>query len=106
MPHHPVIDLLPWPNVRDRILLLLSLPDEARPSTVTGPLGVVQLVYDLEDAAEGMRIWGNDPCEPSSWEVGQVLFERWWFVFDREVIEQSNYWRRLRGAPKLTMQKE
>jgi len=106
MPHHPVIDLLPWPNVRDRILLLLSLPDEARPPTVTGPLGVVQLVYDLEDAAEGMRVWGNDPCEPTSWEVGQVLFERWWFVFDREVIEQSNSWRRLRGAPMLTMKKE
>ncbi|KAJ8130966.1 hypothetical protein O1611_g2662 [Lasiodiplodia mahajangana] len=100
--HHPVIDLLPWPNVRDRIIMLMSLPDEARPPAAAGPLAIAQLAYDLEDAAEGARIWGDDPCEPTSWEIGQVLFERWWFVFDRQVIEQSNYWRKLRGAAVLS----
>ncbi|KAI1369710.1 hypothetical protein F5Y08DRAFT_101202 [Xylaria arbuscula] len=103
IPHHPVIDLLPWPSVRDRILLLMSLPDEARPAALAGPLAVAQLAYDLEDAAEGVRIWGDDPCEPTAWEVGQVLFERWWFVFDRQVVDQSNYWRTLRGAATLCM---
>ncbi|KAI0408970.1 hypothetical protein F4802DRAFT_306653 [Xylaria palmicola] len=102
-PHHPVIDLLPWPSVRDRLIMLMSLPDEARPPAAAGPLAIAQLAYDLEDAAEGVRIWGDDPCEPTSWEVGQVLFERWWFVFDRQVIDQSNYWRRLRGAATLSM---
>ncbi|GAW12017.1 hypothetical protein ANO14919_013720 [Xylariales sp. No.14919] len=101
IPHHPVIDLLPWPSVRDRIILLLGLPDEARPPALAGPLAIAQLAYDLEDAAEGVRIWGDDPCEPTAWEVGQVLFERWWFVFDRHVIDQSNYWRKLRGAATL-----
>ncbi|KAI1267086.1 hypothetical protein F5Y18DRAFT_424922 [Xylariaceae sp. FL1019] len=62
IPHHPVIDLFPWPSVRDRILLLLTLPDEARPTVATGPLAIVQLAYDLEDVAEGARIWGGDPC--------------------------------------------
>ncbi|KAI3318698.1 hypothetical protein HD806DRAFT_309685 [Xylariaceae sp. AK1471] len=103
MPHHPIIDLLPWPNVRDRILMLMSLPDEARPPVVAGPLAVVQLAYDLEDAAEGIRIWSDNPYEPTSWEIGQVLFERWWFIFDRQVIDQSNYWRKLRGAATLTI---
>ncbi|KAF2967181.1 hypothetical protein GQX73_g6390 [Xylaria multiplex] len=103
IPHHPVIDLLPWPNVRDRIILLMGLPDEARPPALAGPLAIAQLAYDLEDAAEGVRIWGDDPCEPTAWEVGQVLFERWWFVFDRQVVDQSNYWRRLRGAATLCM---
>ncbi|KAI1133695.1 hypothetical protein F5Y10DRAFT_228363 [Nemania abortiva] len=102
IPHHPVIDLLPWPNVRDRIIMLMGLPDEARPPAAAGPLAIAQLAYDLEDAAEGVRIWGDDPCEPTSWEIGQVLFERWWFVFDRQVIEQSNYWRKLRGAAVLS----
>ncbi|KAI0196006.1 hypothetical protein EV127DRAFT_403955 [Xylaria flabelliformis] len=102
VPHHPVIDLLPWPKVRDRIIMLLSLPDESRPPTASGPLMIVHLAYDLEDSAEGARIWGDDPCEPTSWEVGQVLFERWWFVFDRQVIDQSNYWRKLRGAATLS----
>ncbi|KAI0447010.1 hypothetical protein F4803DRAFT_392837 [Xylaria telfairii] len=103
IPHHPVIDLLPWPSVRDRILMLLGLPDNARPPAAAGPLALAQLAYDLEDNAEGARIWGDDPYEPTSWEVGQVLFERWWFVFDREVINQSNYWRKLRGAAMLTV---
>ncbi|KAI0431025.1 hypothetical protein F5Y09DRAFT_330657 [Xylaria sp. FL1042] len=103
IPHHPVIDLLPWPGVRDRIILLMGLPDEARPPALAGPLAIAQLAYDLEDGAEGARIWGDDPCEPTSWEVGQTLFERWWFVFDRKVVDQSNYWRKLRGAPTLCM---
>ncbi|TGJ80186.1 hypothetical protein E0Z10_g8585 [Xylaria hypoxylon] len=104
IPHHPVIDLLPWPNVRDRIILLMGLPDEARPPSLAGPLAIAQLAYDLEDTAEGVRIWGDDPCEPTAWEIGQVLFERWWFVFDRQVIDQSNYWRKLRGAATLCIE--
>ncbi|KAI1744090.1 hypothetical protein F4680DRAFT_406169 [Xylaria scruposa] len=102
VPHHPVIDLLPWPKVRDRIIMLLGLPDESRPPAASGSLMMVHLAYDLEDGAEGARIWGDDPCEPTSWEVGQALFERWWFIFDRQVIDQSNYWRRLRGAATLS----
>ncbi|KAI0915131.1 hypothetical protein F4823DRAFT_557577 [Ustulina deusta] len=66
-------------------------------------LAIAHLAYDLEDTAEGVRIWGDDPCEPTSWEVGQVLFERWWFIFDRQVVDQSNYWRKLRGAATLRM---
>ncbi|KAJ0167530.1 hypothetical protein CTA2_2036 [Colletotrichum tanaceti] len=103
VPHHPIMDFLPWPDVRDRIINFFSLPDEARPSAARGQLGLVNFAYDLEDSGEGARIWGADPYDESSWEVGQVLFERWWFVFDRKVIERSNKWRRLRGAAALQM---
>jgi hypothetical protein len=82
---------------------VFDLPEEARPSSAVGPLGLMQLVYDLEDAGEGMRIWGGDPYDAGSWEVGQVLFERWWFIFDRGIVEQSNRWRRLRGASVLKL---
>ena len=101
VPHHPIIDFLPWPGVRDRILGLMSLPDEARPEGAAGPLALVNFAYDVEDASEGMRIWGDDIFDPGCWEVGQVLFERWWFLFDRDIIENSNRWRRLRGASTL-----
>lgn len=104
LPHHPILDFLPWPGVRDRIINVFSLPDEARPPAARGQIGLVNFAYDLEDSSEGARIWGADPYEASSWEVGQVLFERWWFVFDRAVIEQSNKWRRLRGAAALQLQ--
>ncbi|KAK1994279.1 hypothetical protein LX36DRAFT_641696 [Colletotrichum falcatum] len=103
VPHHPIMDFLPWPDVRDRVINLFSLPDEARPPAARGQLGLVSFAYDLEDSGEGARVWGADPYDAASWEVGQVLFERWWFVFDRKVVEQSNKWRRLRGAAILQM---
>jgi hypothetical protein len=96
-----MVDFFPWPGVRERIIGIFSLPDEARPPQAAGPLGLVNFAYDAEDGAEGIRIWGDDVYDPSSWEVGQVLFERWWFLFDRRIIETSNRWRRLRGAPML-----
>lgn len=102
VPHHPTFDLLPWPSARDKILMLLALPDEARPPVARGPMCLVNFVYALEDGSEGVRIYGDDPCDAGSWEVGQVLFERWWFLFDGEIVENSNRWRELRGAPPLT----
>jgi hypothetical protein len=103
IPHHPLFDFLPWPNVRDKIIGILSLPDDARPPAASGPLALVNFAYDFEDNAEGVRIYGSDPCDPDCWEVGQVLFQRWWFLFDREIIDKSNHWRRLRGAPLLAL---
>ena len=99
--HHPIIDFMPWPGVRDKLLGFMTLPDEMRPEGAAGPLALVNFAYDVEDSSEGMRIWGDDIYDPSCWEVGQVLFERWWFLFDREIIENSNRWRRARGANTL-----
>ncbi|KAF7539743.1 hypothetical protein G7Z17_g12354 [Cylindrodendrum hubeiense] len=103
VPHHPFFDFLPWPEVRDRIINIMTLPDELRPAHAKGPLALVNFAYDIEDSAEGVRIYGGDPYEPGSWEVGQVLFERWWFLFDRHIIDNSNRWRRMRGAPPLLL---
>jgi hypothetical protein len=103
LPHHPIFDFLPWPAARDRVIRMFSLPDAARPLHAGGPLALVNFAYDLEDGAEGARIYGGDPYDGSCWEVGQVLFERWWFLFDRDIIETSNRWRRLRGAPPLML---
>lgn len=104
MPHHPLIDLLPWPTARDRIICILSLPDEARPPAARGELALVNFAYDIEDGAEGIRVWGSDPYDETCWEVGQLAFSKWWFIFERSVIDRSNYWRALRGAPPLRME--
>ncbi|KAG8667260.1 hypothetical protein FPOAC2_12418 [Fusarium poae] len=101
LPHHPVFDLLPWPGVRSRVISILSLPDELRPPRARGELACVNFAYDLEDTAEGVRIHGEDPYDPGSWELGQIAFERWWFLFDSTIINTSNRWRRARGAPPL-----
>lgn len=49
-------------------------------------------------------MYGGDPYDAECWEVGQTLFEKWWFVFDREIVNQSNRWRSLRGAGKLRLE--
>ncbi|CAH0059575.1 unnamed protein product [Clonostachys solani] len=103
IPHHPMLDFMPWPSVRDRILTMFNMPESTRPPGAQGPLALVNFAYDFEDNAEGVRIYGSDPYNPESWEVGQVLFERWWFLFDRSIIETSNRWRKRRGAPQLLL---
>ncbi|KAM3561986.1 hypothetical protein MY1884_002082 [Beauveria asiatica] len=104
MPHHPFLDFLPWPSVRDKVIDIFSLPERSRPPSAAGPTGLANLAYDIEDSSEGVRIYGDDPYDPAYWEVGQVFFQRWWFLFDRDIIATSNRWRRLRGAPPLAIQ--
>ena len=105
VPHHPLFDLLPWPRCRDRIINVMSLPEEEKPPMLAdkgdGGMAIMSFICNMEDGAEGIRIWGDDPYNEQNWEVGQLVFERWWFIFDPNIIDRSNYWRRLRGASTL-----
>ncbi|EEY14746.1 conserved hypothetical protein [Verticillium alfalfae VaMs.102] len=73
------------------------MPEAMRPPGARDALAPIQFAYDLEDEAEGVRIWGGDPYDATGWEVGQTFFERWWFIFDRDVVAQSNRLREIRG---------
>ncbi|KAF3016925.1 hypothetical protein E8E15_003329 [Penicillium rubens] len=56
IPHHPVLDLLPWPSTRDKLIQVFNLPVNMRPQTAQDPMGIVRLVYDMEDpSGEGMK---------------------------------------------------
>lgn len=100
-PHHPALDILPWPSVRDRLILVFSQPEDLRPPSARGPTGLVEFVYDLEDSAEGVRIWGDDPYSDQNWEVGEKLFKNWWWALDGRVVNRSNQLRCNRGANML-----
>lgn len=100
-PHHPALDILPWPSVRDRLILVFSQPEDLRPPSARGPTGLVDFVYDLEDPAEGVRIWGDDPYSDEYWEVGEKLFKNWWWALDGRVVSRSNQLRYDRGADML-----
>lgn len=105
IPHHPIIDLLPWPSTRDKLIQVFHLPVSLRPETARDPMGLLRLVYDMEDGGgEGMRITGCDPFEPSVWEIGQVVFERWWWAFEISVVERSNRARGNRGERILSLE--
>ncbi|EXJ85353.1 hypothetical protein A1O1_05717 [Capronia coronata CBS 617.96] len=101
IPHHPIIDLLPWPSVRDRMIMILSQPPEVRPPSAALPTALFEFVYDLEDSAEGMRIFENDPYSEQNWEIGEKVFKSWWWMFDKDIIRRSNQLRAFRGAPML-----
>jgi hypothetical protein len=103
LPHHPILDLLPWPTARDKLIQVFTQPLELRPPAAADPMSLVQLVYDMEDSAEGIRIWGSDPFDGDSWEVGQVFFERWWWALESGIVNKSNEWRAARGAMRLRL---
>lgn len=101
IPHHPIIDLLPWPSVRDRMIMVLSQPPEVRPPSAASPMALLDFVYDIEDGAEGVRIFGDDPYSEQNWEIGEKVFQSWWWMFDKDIVRRSNELRAFRGAPTL-----
>ncbi|CAI7677084.1 unnamed protein product [Penicillium pancosmium] len=102
--HHPLLDLLPWPNARDKLIQVFHLPVHMRPGNAQDPMGLVRFVYDMEDdSGEGVTITGQNPFEPGTWEIGQLVFERWWWAFDTGVVEGSNRSRKNRGKARLAI---
>ena len=64
-------------------------------------MALLQLIYDLDDPTEGLRVSGFDFRSAENWEVGQKVFENWWFVLDQDIVRRSNFLRERRGAVKL-----
>ncbi|MCJ1403760.1 hypothetical protein MMC11_006983 [Xylographa trunciseda] len=88
--HHPFVDLLPSPSLRDNILSA-SLDDTQEE----------QLCYDLH--LIGFTIWGSQPWDPIGWEVSQEFVDNWSWLLDSETIRYSNFWRTGRGEPPLNL---
>ena len=103
VPHHPMLDILPWPTARNKMIHVFSQTPDLRPPQAACPTALMDFVYDIEDSAEGVRIWGDDPCEWRNWELGEKVFGKWWWAFDGEIVKNSNEWRMSRGAPVLGM---
>ncbi|OAL72816.1 hypothetical protein A7D00_2589 [Trichophyton violaceum] len=103
VPHHAILDLLPWPSARDKLIQVFSLPVQFRPPAAADPMGLMGLVYDIEDAGEGLRVTGPDPFSPEMWEVGQLVFQRWWWAFEGSIVERSDRLRNERGKQGLIL---
>ncbi|KAJ5808881.1 hypothetical protein N7474_010150 [Penicillium riverlandense] len=103
IPHHPLFDILPWPTVRTKFINAFALPSELRPPSARDPLALMHLVYDMDDEREGCRISGCDGMDVAGWEIGQRVFDNWWWALDRDVLAQSNRLRYARGARCLTL---
>lgn len=118
IPHHPILDVLPWPSVRDKLIYALSLPSMYRPPIAqdddpsgTGQAMAIQrLSHDIHDLPEGVRVHGNtvgwDSCNElveDAWEIGECFYRNWWFCIDEEAVATSNRRRRERGIQALRL---
>ena len=104
IPHHPFIDALPWPSVRNKLICTFAQPPQLRPPSARDPMAIMYLALDVDDDAEGVRIKGPDELDENSWEIGQTIFRNWWWAFSRSIIENSNRLRKDRGAGQLRLQ--
>lgn len=98
--HHPWVDLLPWPILRDRILHMSAaeLIDED------------DLCHDIVefDTTQGssekaaLIVWGA-PWDPKGWEASPAFLRKWGWILENceEILEATNYWREKRGEKKL-----
>lgn len=104
IPHHPLLDILPWPSVRTKLICALSLPAPLRPPPARDSMAIMQIVFDIDDTAEGFRVNGMNEFDGKAWEVGEAFFRNWWWALDREVLENTNRLRAQRGVGRLRLE--
>ncbi|KAL7928802.1 hypothetical protein V8C35DRAFT_317076 [Trichoderma chlorosporum] len=90
--HHPYIDPLPIPSLRDALLRyegLFNDYDFCR-----------DIIGDVGQA--GIMIWG-DPWDPYGWEVSETFAKKWLWLLKscHEVLASTNHWRAQRGEADL-----
>ncbi len=95
-PHHPWIDLFPFPALRDN---MLSLGEDYEDD---------DLCYDLVETCHapsersGLIVW-SDASRPESWEVTEEFARKWAWMLKGcdELMRSTNMWRRRRGEEDL-----
>jgi hypothetical protein len=125
LPHSTWIDFLPFPKIRDNLILnehrfnhwefivdLIGYPVSQMlfPSkqTIGSPRGCGQLARRdmLDDNLTATRkcliLWG-DSDKPQSWEATPGFLEKWGWVTEGypELVQYSNRWRILRGEEPI-----
>ncbi|KAF2137079.1 uncharacterized protein K452DRAFT_362116 [Aplosporella prunicola CBS 121167] len=97
-PHHPWIDLLPSPAMRNNILALGADYDDTALCAA-----LVEFGADEPRERAGLVAWGADPADPAGWEVGEEFARLWgWVVWGAwDVCCATNMWRERRGERKL-----
>ncbi|KAF2449417.1 hypothetical protein P171DRAFT_427612 [Karstenula rhodostoma CBS 690.94] len=114
IPHHPFLDALPWPSVREKLICMFSLPSMFRPPVAQDDeeegisKAIMRLVTDLDDYRDGVRIHGNlvgweasSELAEEAWEIGEAFYRNWWWCLDGKIIGITNRRRRERGLEPL-----
>ncbi|KAH6983545.1 hypothetical protein BKA56DRAFT_631816 [Ilyonectria sp. MPI-CAGE-AT-0026] len=90
--HHPWIDILPFPEIRDN--LLRHDENSYCKKELCRDLRGFQAVAD---GCGGIIAWG-DPWDSRGWEVTEAFASKWpWVVKGcHKLLESTNYWRAVR----------
>ncbi|KAL9127324.1 MAG: hypothetical protein Q9175_007757 [Cornicularia normoerica] len=89
-PHHPYVDIIAPPSLRDNILLSIMTNEQED-----------QLCYEMHCGS--FTIWGSQPWNALAWEISQAFVTNWAWLMDNEIIRCSNFWRGERGEGPLVV---
>ncbi|KAJ5112140.1 hypothetical protein N7532_000185 [Penicillium argentinense] len=107
IPHHPWLDLIPFPRMRDNLILAQDLMDDEqlcrdmcgqRPP----PSSSQNLCRGSGIGETGVLVW-RDPWDPSGWEVTETFIRLWgWAIQDCwDLFSSTDAWRVHRGEKPL-----
>jgi hypothetical protein len=90
--HHPYIDPLPIPSLRDALLRYEGFYNDYDFCR--------DMIGDVGKA--GIIVWG-DPWDPYGWEVSENFANKWLWLLKscHEVLVSTNHWRAKRGEADL-----
>jgi hypothetical protein len=100
IPHHPWIDVLPVPEMRDNLLRAGDTYDDME--LCADLIGF----YSEERGRTGMIIWG-EPWDIAGWEITESFVKDWgWTIRGCEqLLRATNYWREQRGERPLRIER-
>jgi hypothetical protein len=96
IPHHPSLDLLPDPQMRDNLIRASGAYDEdALCADLIG-------LSTYTTGRSGLIIWG-EPWDLCGWEVTEPFWKHWQWALNGcdELLRATNHWRNKRGEPSL-----
>lgn len=95
IPHHPWLDLIPFPRMRDNLIRAGDAWDEELCGDMMG-------FFHESSGREGVIVWG-EPWDPRGWEASEEFLAYWGWAIEGccEIVESTNYWRARRGEKPL-----
>lgn len=96
--HHPWIDLLPFPRLRDNLLLAEGAYDE------TDLCNDLLEFVDIPHENTGLIVWSH-PWDTSGWEISERFLTKWGWALAGcdDLIASSQRWRATRGEKALNL---
>lgn len=103
-PHHPWIDLFPFPRFRDNMILAIEagiLDDDEL------CLDVAEALTPVGEETPALIVWG-EAWDYRGWEVNPPFLRRWGWLLRGcpEMLEATNHWRVGRGERRIVYEEK